>query len=551
MTTIDTHVSTVPATSGSALAGVSEWITTTDHKRIGRLYLGSTAVLFTASAVVAVLLGIERTSPTREWLPVGSLTQLFALQRFGLTYLVLLPAVIGLAIAIVPLQVGARALALPRLAAAGFWAWLLGAVLALVALLNNGGPGGGNARFVDLFTLSTALVLLGLLAGVISLTTSILTTRAPGMNMRRVPYFTWSVLVACSSLVIALPIIIGNLLYVFIAHRYPAVSSLSGNRALEQWAGFGFSQPTTLLFAIPAFGFLADAVATATGKRLRPRGIIFGGIALVAVAVFGTVLQWPATLRPGFTSLSFGTALNDLLPFALVHGLPLLGAFIAVALCAKGLAAKPKVTAPLVFGLVAGLLLLGAVAANAVAHIEDAALLGTTFEEGNWLAVVFAGVLAAMGGVAHWGAKWWGSSLPTKATVPLALLAFLGAELASLSLMIAGFANQPGGIFPSIEPSTEQSINDVVVNFSYSGPMALWNGLNAAGHGLVLLAVLAFIALSLKAFIGGDAAGDDPWDGQTLEWATTSPAPFHNFADIHIVQSAEPLLDLKPSRSDS
>ncbi|MDP2290716.1 MAG: cbb3-type cytochrome c oxidase subunit I, partial [Actinomycetota bacterium] len=203
MTTIDTHVSTAPATSGSALAGVTEWLTTTDHKRIGRLYMGSTAVLFISSAVVAVLLGIERTSPTREWLPVGSLTQLFALQRFGLTYLVLLPVVVGLALAIVPLQVGARSLALPRLAAAGFWAWLLGAVLAIVSLLNNGGPGGGNPRFVDLFTLSTALVLLGLLAGVISLLTSILTTRAPGMNMRRVPYFTWSVLVACSALVIA------------------------------------------------------------------------------------------------------------------------------------------------------------------------------------------------------------------------------------------------------------------------------------------------------------------------------------------------------------
>lgn len=404
MTTIDTHVSTAPATSGSALAGVTEWLSTTDHKRIGRLYLGSTAVLFISSAVIAVLLGIERTSPTREWLPVGSLTQLFALQRFGLTYLVLLPVITGLAIAIVPLQVGARSLALPRLAAAGFWAWLLGAVLAIIALLNNGGPGGGNPRFVDLFTLSTALVLLGLLAGVISLLTSILTTRAPGMNMRRVPYFTWSVLVASSALVIALPVVIGNLLYVFISHRYLSVSALSGNRALEQWAGFGFSQPTTLLFAIPALGFLADAVATATGARLRPRGIIFGGIALVAVAVFGTVLQWPTTLRPGFTSLSFGTALNDLLPYALVHGLPLLGAFIAVALCAKGLAAKPKVTAPLVFGLFAGLLLLGAVAANALAHIEDAALIGTTFEEGNWLAVVFAGVLAGMGGVAHWGA---------------------------------------------------------------------------------------------------------------------------------------------------
>lgn len=547
MTTMDTHVASPPASTGSGLACVAEWVTTTDHKRIGRLYIGAASLLFVAVAVVAMMLGIERISPTREWLAVGSLTQLFSLERFGFTYLVLLPLIVGIAIAIVPLQVGARSIAFGRLAAAGFWAWLVGAGLAVFALINNGGPDGGNARFVDLFTLSAALVAAGLLAGVVSLATTILTTRAPGMNMRRVPFFTWSVLVASLGLLVALPVLIGDLLYVFAAHRYPSLSALSGNRALGEWAGFGFSQPTTLLFTIPAFGLLADTVATATRERLRPRGIVFTGIGLVGVAVFGTVLQWPAALRPGFLDLSFGDKLKDLLPFGLVHLVPLLGAFVAVALAAKGLAAKPKVSAPLVFALFAGLLALGGVAANALAHIGDAGLVGTTFEEGTWLALVFAGVLAAMGAVAYWGPKWWGRSMPTKATLPLALLAFAGAELASLPLLIAGFADQPGAVFPSVERGA-----DAVVNFKYSGPMEFWNLLNTVGLGLALLAVLAFIALSIRAFTKGDQVGDDPWDGQTLEWATTSPAPPDNFAVVHIVQSAEPLLDLKPSnRSDA
>ncbi len=103
MSTIDTHASSAPASSG-ALACVADWIGTTDHKRIGRLYLGSAAVAFVGSAVVGVLLGIERISPTREWLPVKSLTQLFAVERFGLTFLVLLPAMVGAALAVVPLQ---------------------------------------------------------------------------------------------------------------------------------------------------------------------------------------------------------------------------------------------------------------------------------------------------------------------------------------------------------------------------------------------------------------------------------------------------------------
>ena len=160
-----------------------------------------------------------------------------------------------------------------------------------------------------------------------------------------------------------------------------------------------------------------------------------------------------------------------------------------------------------------------------------------------------------MGAVAYWGPKWWGRTMPLKATLPLALLAFAGAQLASLPLLIAGFANQPGAVFATVEAGVDPTTNvpkDLVVNFDYSGPMELWNLLSTAGHGLMLLAVLAFVALALRSFLKGDAAGDDPFDGQTLEWATTSPAPYDNFAEVHIVQSAEPLLDLKPAnRSDA
>jgi cytochrome c oxidase subunit 1 len=155
-------------------------------------------------------------------------------------------------------------------------------------------------------------------------------------------------------------------------------------------------------------------------------------------------------------------------------------------------------------------------------------------------------VLATMGAVAHWGPKWWGRLLPMKATLPLALLGFLGAVLASVPMMIAGFADQPGGIFPAVDPGV-----DGVVKFDYSGPHALWNTLSFIGHALVLLAVLAFLALAVRSFAKGERAGDDPWNGQTLEWATPSPAPEDNFADLHVVASAEPLLDLKTNRSDA
>lgn len=546
MTTIDTAAtSAAPASAG--VSRVADWVTTTDHKKIGRLYLGVTALVAIAAVVVAVLLAFERVDTGGTLLPVDSLTQLFSLYRFGLTYAVMLPLVVGVATAVVPLQLGARSIAFPRLAAAGFWAWLLGTGISVVAIASNGGPNGGNAVFVDLFYLSCALALLGLLATTGAVLTTILTTRAPGMNLRRVPWFTWSVLVMAVALVAAIPMIVGNLVLLFVGHRYPSLSELSGNRAINDWAAFGFTAPTIGLFAIPALGFLADTVATATKARLTPRGTIFATVGLAGTAVFAAAVQQPVVIRTGFSSLSAGDKFSDLVPFFLVQVLPLLGAFLAVALSASGLKRRPTVGAPLVFALLASLLLLLGFAASALYHIGDAGLIGTVFEEGTWLAFVYGALLAGLGAVAHWGPKWWGRTMPTKATLPLALLGFLGAVLASLPLMVAGFADQPGGVFPAVEGGATS-----VVNFDYSGPSELWNGLSAAGHALVLLTVLAFVALALRAFAKGPHAGDDPWDGQTLEWATTSPAPTHNFAEVHLVKSAEPLLDLKPvNRSDA
>ena len=548
MSTIETHASSVPAQSG-ALACVADWIGTTDHKRLGRLYLGTAALAFVGSVVVGLLLGAERLSPTKEWLDVGSLTQLFALQRFGLTYLVLLPAMVGLAIAVVPLQVGARALALPRVALGGYWLWLFGAVLGVYALVQNGGPGGGNARFVDLFLLSMLLVAAGLLAGAGAVATTVLTTRAPGLNMRRVPYFSWSVLVSALGLIIALPVLMGNLLYLYASHHYPSADNpLAGNLSLTEWAGFGFSQPLTLVFAVPVLGYYADVAATASRSRLRPRGPIFLAIGLTAVGSFASVLQTSPALDAGLFHEKFSTVLGQLVPFGLVHGLPLLGAFSLFAFATQHLfLSKAKVQAPAVFGLLSAGLLLAAFSASLVTHIGDAELMGTTAEEGTWVLVVLAAVVAAMGAVTYWGPKWWGRSLPSTPMLGLALFSAAGAALAGGSLFVAGFADQLGAVFPFIQPGDQPS----AVNFDYSGPMGLWNGLHVVGLALVTLSVLAFIALALRSFLSGPAAGDDPWGGQTLEWATTSPAPADNFVTVHTVKSAEPLIDLQPNRSDA
>jgi heme/copper-type cytochrome/quinol oxidase subunit 1 len=193
---------------------------------------------------------------------------------------------------------------------------------------------------------------------------------------------------------------------------------------------------------------------------------------------------------------------------------------------------RPRITAPLVFGLLGALMVFVGIVASAVYYVGDAQLRDTVFEEGTWLYVVYGGVLCGLGALTYWGPKLWGRMLPDAQVLPLAALGFLATVLASLPYLVAGFAKQPAN----------------VTEFDYSGPQSLWNGVSAVGHVLMFVTVISFVVLAVRAFRKGPLAGDDPWDGQTLEWATSSPAPHANFADMHSVASPEPLLDLKPRR---
>jgi heme/copper-type cytochrome/quinol oxidase subunit 1 len=484
--------------------------------------------------VVAALLGIERIDAEASMLDINSIPQLFALYRVGLTFVVLVPLLLGLAIAVVPLQLGARSLTFPRLAAAGFWTWFVGAVLVVVSIASNGGPSGGNSKFVALFLVSHITLLLGLIAAAGSLATTVLTARAPGMNMRRVPMFAWAALIGALGLLLVLPTVIGALIYLFVDYQNGRVG-FGGNLAINDWIGFGFSQPATIVYAVVAFGFAAEVIAVASGRKLPMRGVIFTGIGLVGiVAALGAVLQEPAILVGDISHTPFGTWVGEILSYGFFNALPVLGGFIVISVGALALrsSSKTRVISPLVFGLLGALMVFVGVVANAVYLVGDAHLVGTVFEEGVWLYIVYGGVLTALGGITYWGPKLWGRTIPDKAALPIAGLGVIATVLAAFPLLIAGFAKQPAG----------------VTEFDYSGPQNLWNGLSAAGHLLMLVTVLAFAGLAMRSFRKGSPAGDDPWDGQTLEWATSSPAPYNNFVDMHTVASAEPLLDLKPRR---
>lgn len=536
MTTIDTHPDVAVESQPSALAS---WITSADHKQIGRLFVGTGLVALLGALVLAVLMGVERIDADGyQLLDDGSVIQMFSAYRVLVAFGVVAPVLIGLAVAIVPLQLGAKALAVPRVAAAGYWMWLVGIGLTVASLVANGGPGGGNEDMVDLFLASMVLVAVGLAMAAGSIATSVLTTRAPGMGLMRVPMLSWSALAGSVALLVTLPVMVGTTIYLYIDHRY-ARAAFGGNAGILEWMGWTLSQPHTYVLAIVAVGVFADVVPVMARLRQPKRPAMMVAIGLVTVAVLGAVTQLPARL-PWVGDDFFdeaGTNLADLLPYLLFYAVPALGVVGVVALGLLALrSGRPRLSAPLVFGLLGLLLLLAGMGGQLLFAVDDTGLSGTVFEEGQFVFVTYGAILVGLGGVAYWGPKLWGRKLPDPPAILLALVAALGVLLAGGAYYIAGFADQPAVLLDG---------------FSYSGPQEALNAIAAVGQVLVVLAVLAFVLLAVRSFAAGAQAGDDPWHGQTLEWATSSPPPDHNFPELPVVSSAEPLTDLRSSGSDA
>src|SRR3954447_9825598 len=261
MTTIDTHATGATVQSGShgvatttadtvALDPVVGWLGATDHKRIGRMFIGVSLTATIAVSVIGLLLALER-ALTRSMLGLDVVPQMFSAYRVALIFAVLVPVVLGLAIAVVPLQLGARSLAFPRLATMGFWTWLAGLILVIITIAANGGPNGGDKRMVEGYLVAQIIVVLGLLAAAASLAATVLTTRAPGMNMRRVPPFSFAALVTALATVVGLPVLVGALIYDLIDYRYGG-SAFGNSKLIWNHIGFGFTQPFIFVFAVPA-----------------------------------------------------------------------------------------------------------------------------------------------------------------------------------------------------------------------------------------------------------------------------------------------------------
>lgn len=504
------------------MTGLPDWLTTADHKKIGRLYLVSALAFGAAALVLQALVGFERMDPSSAQIfKANAVDQIFSLASIGMVFLVVAPLLLGLAIAVVPLQVGARSIAFPRAAALSYWTWLVGGGLMIGAYAMNGGPGGGDRYGIRLFDAAFGIVVLGLLIGSLCVATTVLTLRAPGMGLRRVPFFAWGSMVGGVMLLLTLPAVLGNLVILYIDHRAGRPIGIGSGAQIGPHLAWAISQPQIYAYTVPALGLVADVFPVFARSRQRLTSGLMLAIGAAGLLGFGA---WAQTQYAPKLTTEFVFVL-----MALAAVVPPLAVLVFSTATLRG--AKAKAAAPLVFALVAGLAAAGAGAMGMLTPVKGLHLLGTAYAQGHTDAVLYAGLLAGLGGLVYWGPKLWGRCLPDGPAKGLAALGLLAALAATVPLFVAGFIDQPYG---------------TVVGFTKEDGTAALNGIAGGGAAALALVVVAMLALSLRGFLKGAPAGDDPWRGHTLEWATSSPPPAGNFqGPLPPVTSEQPLLDLK------
>ena len=495
----------VPVEGGGAdlaeARGLAGWLTTSDHRRIGRLFIGMAFVALVAGSVIGAIVAVERVDTGLALLDDGTFSQVYGLHGEVALFGFLLPLFLGLATAIVPLQVGAPDIAFPRASATAFWLHLVGLGVLVGAYAADGGPGGSEPTAVDLHLLALGLLSVATCIALVSVLTTILALRAPGMTLARTPLFSWSLLVGGGLTLLAVPVLVANLVEAYVASHFGGDPSGAG----IGWFG---AVPQVYVLAVPAAGVAAEIVPVVVRRPLRLH--VAGLVVLGAMAVlgFGAFAQASAT-QDDFLHVAMNLA-------AVLPALALLG-LLGDTVRRGSFALR----APLLLALGAVVMLLLGALAGATSVIDPLDLRGTVWESAQVHYTLYGGAtLGAFAGLWWWAPKLWGVHLGEGAGRAVFALTFLGALLLAAPDLVNGLVQD--------QPLAAAEFDDESLTITM-------NVVSAIGAGLAVLGVLVAFGDVLGRVVRrrGRPAGNDPWGGHTLEWrpdgtpppAVTTPTP--------------------------
>ncbi len=503
------------ATAPAGPSGLHGWVSTADHKRVGRLYLVTAVAFLVVGSVVGAILGAERIDPGFEILDDGTFGQVYSLHGEVAVFGFLVPFFVGLATYLVPLQVGAPGIAFPRGAALGYWTYVVSGLLLLAAYAADGGPLGGSDVGVDLHLLALIGLNLALCIGLVSVLTTAMAWRARGMTLLRTPLFTWSVVVGGGLTLLSSPVLVARLIEGYVAHHFGDVDLASVD------TGWFFAVPQVFVLALPAAGVAAEIVPVMARSRHRVHAAAVVILGIMGVLGFGAWAQLPERTDE---LVYVGFALAALLPaLALVALLGDTARRGRLSLGAANLLALGAVIH----------LLLGALA-GAAAAIEPLELQGTVWQAAQVHYTLYgAATLGAFAALWYWSPKIWGVMLGELQGKVVFALTFFGAILLSAPDLVNGLVEN--------QLLADPQLDDRGLRIAMSAVSLVGGVLGVLGILLVVGELLGKVGRRQ-----GTPASDDPWGGATLEWATSSPPPPGNFAaPVPLVASATPLHDVR------
>ena len=522
------------------------WLSTVDHKRIGILYMVTALIFFIVGGIEALFIRLQLAVPNNTLLQPDTFNMLFTMHGTTMIFLVAMPALFGLANYFVPLQIGARDMAFPRLNAFSFWLVPFGGILLHFSVLAGGAPAVGWFAYaplsespyspqlgVDYWALALLVLGIGSVGTSINLFVTVLTQRARDMTLRRLPLFSWMIFVNSVLVILALPVLNAGLAMLLIDRRLGAhffLPSGGGSAIMWQHIFWAFGHPEVYIVAVPAFAILSEIIPVFARKPIFGYEFVAGSTVAIA---FLSLLVWAHhmfTVGLGRTVDLFFVASSMLI--AIPTGVKVL-AWTATMVGGRIRLQTPMLfcVAALVQFLIAGLTGISHAIAALDWQTKNSYYLVAHFH------FVFVGliVFAILGALHYWFPKMSGRMLSERLGKWTFWLMTIGFNMTFVIQHFLGLAGMPRRVFTYPD-------------------LPGWGWMNLVstiGAFFMAAASLLFVWNLAISLLRGKPAGDNPWQAWTLEWATTSPPPDENFHELPPIRSRRPLWDdSNPDRPD-
>src|ERR1700689_4606200 len=524
-----------------------EWVTTVDHKRLGILYILYALFFLLVGGVEATVMRIQLIRPHNDFVSPQAFNRMFTMHGTTMIFFVAMPLMFGFANYLVPLMIGARDMAFPRLNAFSFWMTALGGLLLYFSFLGGDGLyGAGSAPDVgwfayapltartfsvghstDFWTLSLLSSGIGSIGTAINIITTILSMRCPGMTLQKMPLFVWLNLVMAGLVILAVsPLSAAQIM--LLVDRYLGghfFDTQAGGSAVI-WMHFFwiFGHPEVYVLVLPAFAFASEIIPVFSRKAIFGYPVMVGAtvaIGFVSVGVWAHHMFAVGMTSMGNTFFAISTILV---------GVPTgIKIFNWIGTMWGG---KIRFRAPMLFciGFLFQFLIAGLTGIMLAASPFDWQLSNSYFVVAHFHYVIVGGILFTIfGAFYYWFPKMSGRMYNEALAKWHFWLFLIGFHLTFDFMHIPGMLGMPRRIY-TYEPARGWDI---------------WNLIITIGVFFQIAGVLVFVVNLLWSLLKGEPAGNDPWDAWTLEWSTTSPPPDYNYATIPVVESRRPLWDLK------